>query len=189
MLGTPWLAKTAVSCPAPLARVWCGIPHRLVAAVIGVHGPRCLQRRHRVGAGEVVVARYHCNAMPGLPRQCGGIGGGGRAKLQAGAAQSIESSWMDRLNNQAISGDHVGCMFKRVTGWPTDPSSRDSFGPRFDLVGRGRYPSFCTPGAVANACSRCRRILAEAWLKSLVAIASMIATCSRHQSRTRRLFA
>src|SRR5258708_15122367 len=48
-------------------------------------------------------------------------------------------------------------------------------------------PFFCRPDVAANACSRCRRILAEAWLRSPAAIASIIATCSRHQSWTRRL--
>ncbi|MDB5632899.1 MAG: hypothetical protein JWR49_1754 [Tardiphaga sp.] len=71
-------------------------------------------------------------------------------------------------------------IYRKGWLWPTDWTFMDT---------DRQPPLFCAPGAVANACSRCWRILAEAWLKSLVAIASMIATCSRHQSWTRRLFA
>ena len=97
-----------------------------------IAGLRRLPHCYRVGAGAVhadhpkisrgvdrfrgnaFIARHHCDTMPGFPCQGGGTGSGRHARAQAGAGQSLDTGWMDWLNNQAISGDHIGRIFKHV---------------------------------------------------------------------------
>ena len=88
------------------------------------------------------------------------------------------NSWADAMHVDAKERDR----WLRA-GWLHD-ALRDA--PFPDALAHGPAAA---DRAAAKACSRCRRILAEAWPKLPDATASMMATCSRHQSWTRRLFA